>query len=57
MSMLFNTIIENGTLTGTSFFIATSVSLATGLFMALIYSRNHRYTKSFIVSLVLLPAS
>ena len=56
MSMLFNTIIENGTLTGTSFFIATSVSLATGLFMALIYSRNHRYTKSFIVSLVLLPA-
>ncbi len=56
MNFLFNTIIENGTLTGKAFFIATFVSLAVGLFMALIYSRNHRYTKSFIVSLVLLPA-
>lgn len=56
MDFLFNSIIQNGILTGETFLISTISSLAIGLFIAFIYSRKNHYTKSFLTSIVLLPA-
>lgn len=53
---LFESIIQNGTMTGTTFFISTICSLSIGLFITYIYTLKNRYTKSFLITLVLLPA-
>ena len=56
MDLLFGTIVENGAITGSSFIISTAVSLAIGLFLAFLYTRQNSSSKSFLVTLILLPA-
>ena len=56
MNFIFGSIMENGTMTGATFFAATAVSLLIGLFLALIYMKQNSYSKSFVLTLVLLPA-
>lgn len=56
MSDLFLSIIKNG-LTAGSFLICTAFSLILGLIMAFAYSRKTRYTQSFLLTLVILPAA
>ena len=45
-----------GSITGLAFLIATICSLLIGLFIAFMYTINNSYSKSFIISLALLPA-
>ena len=54
--LLFGTIITNGTITGSSFLIATVCSLVIGIFIAFMYTIKNNYSKSFIITLALLPA-
>ncbi len=56
MDLLFGTIMENGLLTGSSFFIATAVSLLIGAFLAYLYTRRNSSSRSFLLTLILLPA-
>ena len=56
MNFIFGSIMENGTMTGATFFAATAVSLLIGLFLALIYMKQNSCSKSFVLTLVLLPA-
>ena len=53
---LFASIITAGSLTGSSFFICTACSLIIGLFVGWAYTRQNSCTKSFFMTLVLLPA-
>ncbi len=55
-NILFETIIENGTITGASFLIATLCSLAIGIFIGFMYTIKNTYSKSYIITLALLPA-
>ena len=55
-NILFGTIIENGTITGASFLIATLCSLAIGIFIGFMYTIKNTYSKSYIITLALLPA-
>ena len=54
--LLFGTIITNSTVTGASFMIATVCSLVIGVFIAFIYTIKNSYSKSYIITLALLPA-
>jgi hypothetical protein len=54
--LIFGTIMTNGTITGTSFLIATLCSLAIGIFIAFMYTIKNTYSKSYIITLALLPA-
>ncbi len=54
--LLFGTIITNGTITGSSFLIATVCSLVIGIFIAFMYTIKNNYSKSYIITLALLPA-
>lgn len=54
-NLLFGSVMEGG-ITGTGFLASTACSLLLGWFMAWMYMRKNHYTKSFILSLVLLPA-
>ena len=54
--LIFGSIITNGTITGTSFLIATVCSLAIGLFIAFMYTIKSSYSRSYIITLALLPA-
>jgi hypothetical protein len=54
--LLFGTIITNSTVTGASFMIATVCSLVIGVFIAFMYTIKNSYSKSYIITLALLPA-
>ena len=56
LNNIFSSIIQNGTFTGTQFAAATVTSLICGLVIAVTYSIKNRCSKSFMVTLVLLPA-
>ena len=53
---IFGSIITNGTLTGSTLIIATLCSLIIGCFIAFMYTIKNNYSKSFIITLALLPA-
>ena len=53
---IFGSIMESGSMTGTAFLIATLCSLAIGCFIAFMYTIKNHYSKSFIITLALLPA-
>jgi hypothetical protein len=53
---IFGSIMANGTITGTAFLIATLCSLAIGVFIAFMYTIKNTYSKSYIITLALLPA-
>ncbi len=55
-SILFGSIIENGSITAASFLIATLCSLAIGVFIGFMYTIKNNYSKSYIITLALLPA-
>ena len=55
-SILFGTILENGAVTASGFWAATICSLAIGVFVAFIYSRNNHCSASMIMTLIMLPA-
>ena len=55
MSAIFGSIIHNSTITATSFFGATLCSLVIGMLIAYVYMKVSSYSKSYIVTLVLLP--
>lgn len=52
---MFETIIENG-ISATTFLVCTLVSLVLGIVIALGYMFRSQYSKSFVVTLALLPA-
>ena len=54
--LIFGTIMTNGTITGTAFLIATLCSLAIGIFIAFMYTIKNSYSKSYLITLALLPA-
>ena len=56
-SFVFDSIFTTTTLTGKDFLIATVSSLLCGLFIALLYRVKNKPSKSFIVTLVVLPAA
>ncbi len=53
---IFGSIMESGSMTGAAFIIATLCSLAIGCFIAFMYTIKNHYSKSFIITLALLPA-
>ena len=54
--LLFGTIMASGTITGSAFILATICSLLIGCFIAFMYTLKNNYSKSYIVTLALLPA-
>lgn len=56
LSNIFSSIISNGTFTGTELAVVTATSLICGLIIAGAYMVKNRCTKSFVVTLMLLPA-
>ena len=54
--LIFGSIMESGSMTGAAFLIATLCSLAIGCFIAFMYTIKNHYSKSFIITLALLPA-
>ena len=54
--LIFGSIMANGTITGTAFLLATVCSLVIGVFIAFMYSIKNSYSKSYIITLALLPA-
>lgn len=54
--VIFGTIMASGEVTGAAFLIATLCSLAIGIFIAFMYTIKNNYSKSYIVTLALLPA-
>ncbi len=54
--VIFGSIMTNGSITGGSFIIATLCSLAIGVFIAFMYTIKNTYSKSYIITLALLPA-
>ncbi len=55
-SLLFGTIMTNGNITGAAFIIATLCSLAIGVYIGFMYTIKSNYSKSYIITLALLPA-
>ena len=53
---VFGSIMNNGMVTGVTFFVSTFASLAIGIFIAFMYSIRNSYSKSFFVTLSLIPA-
>ena len=57
LDKLFGTILTNGTFTGEAFLEATLCSLLIGLFIAVMYMIKNNYSKSFVITIALLPAT
>ena len=55
-SLIFGTIMTNGSITGGAFIASTLCSLAIGIFIAFMYTIKNSYSKSYIITLALLPA-
>lgn len=53
---ILGTVLENGTFTGLTFLIVTAVSLLLGAVIAFFYTRQIKTTKSFAITLALIPA-
>ena len=53
---IFGSIFSGTSITGPAFIIATLCSLAIGCFIAFMYTLKNTYSKSYIVTLALLPA-
>ncbi|SEP65806.1 protein of unknown function [Lachnospiraceae bacterium NE2001] len=56
LNNIFSSIITNGTFTGTEFLIATITSILCGIVIAVTYGIKNKCSKSFAITLVLLPA-
>ncbi|MBR0374359.1 MAG: DUF4956 domain-containing protein [Mogibacterium sp.] len=56
-SILFNTILTNGTVTAGSFLAATLCSVALGLLLALLFRQKKGFSQSYLTTLVILPAA
>jgi uncharacterized membrane protein YhiD involved in acid resistance len=56
LNFLFHSIITNGAVSGTSFFICTLASLILGALIAGIYRLTEKSSKSFLITLLILPA-
>ncbi len=56
-SEIFNSIFTTTTLTGSDFLIATGCSIICGLFIALLYNIKNHCSKSFLITLAVLPAA
>ncbi len=54
--LIFGTIMTSGTITGVAFLLATICSLVIGCFIAFMYTIKNNYSKSYIITLALLPA-
>ncbi|WP_026651385.1 DUF4956 domain-containing protein [Butyrivibrio proteoclasticus] len=54
--LIFGSILSSGDITVTSFLVATICSLVIGLFIAFMYTLKNSYSKSYIITLALLPA-
>ncbi len=54
--LIFGSIMANGTITGTAFLLATLCSIVIGVFIAFMYTIKNSYSKSYIITLALLPA-
>ncbi|MBE5823218.1 MAG: DUF4956 domain-containing protein [Butyrivibrio sp.] len=54
--LIFGSIMSNGTITGTAFLLATLCSIVIGVFIAFMYTIKNSYSKSYIITLALLPA-
>lgn len=53
---IFGSIMSTGSITGAGFVIATVCSVLIGCFIAFMYTLKNNYSKSYIVTLALLPA-
>ena len=53
---IFSSIITDGTFTGTEFAVSTITAIICGFIIAGTYMVKNRYSKSFVVTLVLLPS-
>ncbi|MEE0955885.1 MAG: DUF4956 domain-containing protein [Eubacterium sp.] len=53
---IFGTVLAENGITAGSFFLCTITSLGIGFFIAFIYTLKNHYTKSFLITLALLPA-
>ncbi len=56
-SEFFNSIFTSTTLTGTDFLIATGCSIICGLVIALLYNVRNQCSKSFLITIAVLPAA
>lgn len=56
LSTIFGSIITNGTLTLEAFLAATAASLLIGFFVAFLYNRITPASRSFLITLTILPA-
>ncbi len=54
--VIFGSIMTGGSITGSAFIMATLCSLIIGLFVAFMYTIKNNYSKSYIITLALLPA-
>lgn len=54
--LIFGSILSSGDITVTSFLVATICSLVIGLFIAFMYTLKNGYSKSYIITLALLPS-
>ncbi len=57
MTNIFSTIFDSTTLTGTDFLIATFSSILCGLAIALLYRIRNHCSKSFLITVAVLPAA
>lgn len=57
MTSIFDTIFTTTTPTGTDFLIATACSVICGLVIALLYKIRNQCSKSFLITLAVLPAA
>ncbi len=56
-SNFFSTVLESSTLTGTEFLICTICAIVCGLVIALLYNIKNHCSKSFFITLSVLPAA
>ena len=56
LNSLFSSIITSGSFTGAEFALATAASLICGLIIAIAHSFKNKCSKSFTITLILLPA-
>ncbi len=56
LNNIFSTILENGTFTGAQVLMTTGTAIICGFIIAGLYMIKNKYTKSFVITLVLLPA-
>ena len=54
--LIFSSILSSGALTAGTFFLLLGMALVLGVIVALVYTVRSDYTKSFVVTLALLPA-